>query len=158
MVGTAFDHRDSRALTRGCTRTCRDESCTSRRQRMADFGLPEACSAPRVGPSEVYNSVLSDVLTEALGWGWKSIRRLHFRSRSTKLSAFSEGLQKAFSTRSSAIEVVTNAMTPAFVVPFGHVVCTDDIWYRYVQRYVGWVCCDIRADRVPSGLRRQRYV
>jgi len=36
-------------------------------------------------------------------------------------------LQKAFSTRSSAIEVATNAMTPDVVAPDGRIVCTGDI-------------------------------
>ena len=88
---------------------------------MADTGLPG--HVPRHGWAcqRCTTGVLSDVLTQALGWGWKSIRRLHFRSRSTKLSASPEELQKASSTRSSAIEIVTNAMTPDFVAPDGRI-------------------------------------
>jgi len=58
-----------------------------------DVGL-RGMFRPWLGLSEVYNGVLSDVLTQSLGWGWKSIRRLHFRSRSTKLSASPESCRR----------------------------------------------------------------
>lgn len=52
----------------------------------------------------MYNGVLSDVLTQALGWDGSPPGGFTPRSRCTKLSASPEELQQAFSTRSSAIE------------------------------------------------------
>src|SRR5450759_3585179 len=72
-----------------------------------------------VGLSEMYNGVLSDFLTQALGWGWESTRRLHSHVPKFEVAGVPEELQKAFSARSHAIEVATNALIPDFVATHG---------------------------------------
>jgi len=75
----------------------------------------------------MYNGVLSDFLTQALGWGWKSTRRPHSQVPKCEVASVPEELQKGFSTGSSAIEIATNAMIPDFVALAGCFVCTDDV-------------------------------
>src|ERR1035437_1155213 len=72
-----------------------------------------------VGLSEMYNGVLSDYLTQALGWGWQGCARLHSQVPKYEVAGVPQELQKAFSTRSAAIEVATNAMIPDFIASHG---------------------------------------
>jgi hypothetical protein len=90
---------------------------------------PGACSAPRVGLSEVYNGVLSDVLTQALGWGWKSSGGFTSGPEVRSCQASQEELQKAFldPVVSHRDRNERDALPPDFVAPDGRIVCTNDI-------------------------------
>lgn len=77
VVGTAFDHWDSRAgdpqLHTHVVVMNRAQSQDGVWRTLDSRGLFRAT----VGLSEMHNGVLSDFVTQALGWGWESTRRLH---------------------------------------------------------------------------------
>src|SRR5665647_3370031 len=119
MVGAAFDHWDSRAgdpqLHTHVVVMNRAQSEDGVWRTLDSRGMFRAT----VGLSEMYNGVLSDFLTQALGWGWESTKRLHSHVPKYEVAGVPEELQKEFSTRSSAIEVATNALIPDFVTSHG---------------------------------------
>jgi conjugative relaxase-like TrwC/TraI family protein len=119
MVGAAFDHWDSRTgdpqLHTHVVVMNRAQSEDGVWRTLDSRGMFRAT----VGLSEMYNGVLSDFLTQALGWGWESTRRLHSQVPKYEVAGVPEELQKVFSTRSASIEIATNAMTPDFVAFHG---------------------------------------
>jgi conjugative relaxase-like TrwC/TraI family protein len=127
VVGAAFDHWDSRAgdpqLHTHVVVMNRAQSEDGVWRTLDSRGMFRAT----VGLSEMYNGVLSDFLTQALGWGWESTRRLHSQVPKYEVAGVPEELQKAFSSRSASIEVATNAMIPDFVVSHGRSPNTREI-------------------------------
>src|SRR5664280_947128 len=119
VVGAAFDHWDSRAgdpqLHTHVVVMNRAQSEDGVWRTLDSRGMFRAT----VGLSEMYNGVMSDFLTQALGWGWESTRRLHSQVPKYEVAGVSQELQKAFSTRSASIEIATNAMIPGFVASHG---------------------------------------
>jgi len=119
VVGAAFDHWDSRAgdpqLHTHVVVMNRAQSEDGVWRTLDSRGMFRAT----VGLSEMYNGVLSDFVTQALGWGWESTRRLHSQVPKYEVAGVPDELQKAFSTRSSAIEIATNVMIPDFVASHG---------------------------------------
>jgi conjugative relaxase-like TrwC/TraI family protein len=119
VVGAAFDHWDSRAgdpqLHTHVVVMNRAQSGDGVWRTLDSRGMFRAT----VGLSEMYNGVLSDFLTQALGWGWESSRRLHSHVPKYEVAGVPEELQRAFSTRSASIEVATNEMIPDFVASHG---------------------------------------
>jgi conjugative relaxase-like TrwC/TraI family protein len=119
VVGAAFDHWDSRAgdpqLHTHVVVMNRAQSGDGVWRTLDSRGMFRAT----VGLSEMYNGVLSDFLTQALGWGWESTRRLHSQVPKYEVAGVPQELQKAFSTRSASIEVATNALIPDFVASHG---------------------------------------
>ena len=119
VVGAAFDHWDSRAgdpqLHTHVVVMNRAQSEDGVWRTLDSRGMFRAT----VGLSEMYNGVLSDFLTQALGWGWEQTRRLHSHVPKYEVAGVPEELQKAFSARSHAIEVATNALIPDFVNSHG---------------------------------------
>jgi conjugative relaxase-like TrwC/TraI family protein len=119
VVGAAFDHWDSRAgdpqLHTHVVVMNRAQSEDGVWRTLDSRGMFGAT----VGLSEMYNGVLSDFLTQALGWGWESTKRLHSHVPKYEVAGVPEELQKAFSARSHAIEVATNALIPDFVASHG---------------------------------------
>lgn len=119
IVGAAFDHWDSRA---GDPQMHTHVAVMNRVQshdgvwRTLDS---RALFRSAVGLSEMYNGVLSDLLTEALGWGWDPARRAHSAVPKYEVAGVSEALQREFSRRSSAIETATEKLVPAFVEAHG---------------------------------------
>jgi len=85
--GGAFDHWDSRAgdpqLHTHVVVINRVQSEDGGWRTLDSRGMFRAT----VGLSEMYNGVLPDFLTQALGWGWESTRRLHSQVPGTKLPA-----------------------------------------------------------------------
>jgi conjugative relaxase-like TrwC/TraI family protein len=119
VVGAAFDHWDSRAgdpqLHTHVVVMNRAQSEDGVWRTLDSRGMFRAT----VGLSEMYNGVLSDFLTQALGWGWESTERLHSHVPKYEVAGVPDELQKAFSTRSASIEVATNALIPDFVASHG---------------------------------------
>ena len=119
VVGAAFDHWDSRAgdpqLHTHVVVMNRAQSHDGAWRTLDSRGMFRAT----VGLSEMYNGVLSDFLTQALGWGWESSRRLHSHVPKYEVVGVPQELQKAFSTRSASIEVATNELIPGFVASHG---------------------------------------
>jgi conjugative relaxase-like TrwC/TraI family protein len=119
VVGAAFDHWDSRAgdpqLHTHVVVMNRAQSEDGAWRTLDSRGMFRAT----VGLSEMYNGVLSDFLTQALGWGWESARRLHSQVPKYEVAGVPQELQRAFSTRSASIEVATNALIPDFVASHG---------------------------------------
>ena len=72
-----------------------------------------------VALSEMYNAVLSDYLTCALGWGWEPMARRHSVAPKYEVAGVSAQLQSEFSRRSGAIEEAKNALVDEFVVSRG---------------------------------------
>ena len=68
-----------------------------------------------VALSELYNAVLSDYLTSALGWGWEPMTRSHSAVPKYEVAGVSAALQADFSRRSGAIEDAKNALVDQFV-------------------------------------------
>jgi len=72
-----------------------------------------------VGLSEMYNGVLSDYLTEALGWGWEACARRHSDVRKYEVAGVIERLREEFSQRSADIEVAKDVLVDAFAASHG---------------------------------------
>jgi len=72
-----------------------------------------------VGLSELYNGVLSDILTVQLGWGWEAARRRHSPVPKWEVAGIPERLREEFSQRTSAIEEATEALVALFVTAHG---------------------------------------
>jgi hypothetical protein len=72
-----------------------------------------------VGLSEMYNGVLSDYLTEALGWGWKACGRRHSDVPKFEVAGVSERLREEFSQRSTDIEAAKDVLVDAFSASHG---------------------------------------
>jgi hypothetical protein len=67
-----------------------------------------------VGLSEMHEAVVSDYLTEALGWGWDTSKRLHSEVPKYEVAGLSVRLQREFSTRTVAINTATDELIGGF--------------------------------------------
>ncbi len=119
VVAAAFDHWDSRAgdpqlhthvvvMNRAQTADGKWRTLDSR-----------ALFKEAVGLSELYNGVLSDILTAQLGWGWEPARRRHSSVAKWEVTGVPERLREEFSQRASAIEETTKALVDQFVTGHG---------------------------------------
>jgi len=72
-----------------------------------------------VGLSEMYNGVLSDYLTQALGWGWQGCTRRHSDVPKYEVVGVLERLQEEFSSRSTDIEAAKEVLVAGFVASRG---------------------------------------
>jgi conjugative relaxase-like TrwC/TraI family protein len=119
VVGAAFDHWDSRAgdpqLHTHVVVMNRAQSEDGVWRTLDSRGMFRAT----VGLSEMYNGVLSDFLTQSLGWGWESTKRQHSQTPKYEVAGVPQELQKAFSTRSTAIEVAMTTLIPDFIASHG---------------------------------------
>ena len=119
VVGAACDHWDSRAgdpqLHTHVVVMNRVQGEDGVWRTLDSRGMFRAT----VGLSEMYNGVLSDFLTQELGWGWESTSRLHSHVPKYEVAGVPQDLQQEFSTRSSAIETATNSLLPDFVAAHG---------------------------------------
>jgi conjugative relaxase-like TrwC/TraI family protein len=119
VVGAAFDHWDSRAgdpqLHTHVVVMNRAQSEDGVWRTLDSRGMFRAT----VGLSEMYNGVLSDFLTGAMGWGWESTKRVHSNVPKYEVAGVPMELQKEFSARSTAIEAAANSLIPDFVASHG---------------------------------------
>jgi len=106
VVATAFDHWDSRAgdpqLHTHVVVMNWVQTSDGLWRTLDSRGLFRST----VGLSEMYNGVLSDYLTAALGWGWEACGRRHSDVPKYEVAGVSERLREEFSRRSTDIEAV----------------------------------------------------
>jgi hypothetical protein len=72
-----------------------------------------------VGLSEMYNGVLSDYLTEALGWGWEAFGRRHSDVPKYEVAGVPQRLREEFSQRSTDIEAAKDVLVAVFAESHG---------------------------------------
>ena len=72
-----------------------------------------------VALSELHQGVLSDLLTESLGWGWDGRTRRHSDRLRFEVAGVSDALLAEFSQRSSAIEACKDELVATFAAARG---------------------------------------
>lgn len=115
VIAAAFTHWDSRAgdpqLHDHVIVLNRGQSVSDGKWRTLDSrGLFKAV----VMLSELHQGVLSDLLTEALGWGWDGRPRRHSDRLRFEVARVGEALMAEFSQRATAIEERTKALIAEF--------------------------------------------
>ena len=119
VVAAAFDHWDSRAGDP----QLHTHVVVMNRVQTADGSWrtldSRALFKEAVGLSELYNGVLSDVLTARLGWAWEPVRRRHSPVAKWEVAGVPKRLQGEFSQRTSAIEATTKTLVERFVTSHG---------------------------------------
>jgi conjugative relaxase-like TrwC/TraI family protein len=119
VVAAAFDHWDSRAgdpqLHTHVVVMNRVQTAGGVWRTLDSRGLFRST----VGLSEMYNGVLSDYLTQALGWGWEGCARRHSDVPKYEVAGVSERLREEFSSRSTDIEAAKDVLVDAFSVSHG---------------------------------------
>ncbi len=120
IVATAFDHWDSRAgdpqLHTHVVVLNRVQAVTDGAWRTLDS---KALFRSAVGMSELYNGVLADELTAALGWGWTPQQRRRSTEPKWEVDGVPQPLREHFSQRSSAIETAKDDLVAAFAASHG---------------------------------------
>jgi len=120
VVATAFTHWDSRAGDP----QLHDHVVVSNRARSLSDGKWRTLDSRGmfksvVALSELHQGVLSDLLTEALGWGWEGRTRRHSDQLRFEVEGVAEALMAEFSQRSVAIEERKNALVTEFATARG---------------------------------------
>jgi conjugative relaxase-like TrwC/TraI family protein len=119
VVAAAFDHWDSRAgdpqLHTHVVVMNRVQTTDGVWRTLDSRGLFRST----VGLSEMYNGVLSDYLTEALGWGWEGYARRHSDVPKYEVAGVGERLREEFSSRSTDIEAAKDVLVAAFAASHG---------------------------------------
>ena len=105
VVAAAFTHWDSRAGDP----QLHDHVVVANRARSVSDGTWRTLDSRGlfksvVALSELHQGVLSDLLTEALGWGWDGRARRHSDQLRFEVTGVPEALMAEFSQRSAAIE------------------------------------------------------
>jgi TrwC relaxase len=70
-------------------------------------------------PESRHQGVLSDLLTNSLGWGWDGRARRHSEQPRFEVTGLSEALMAEFSQRSAAIDERKTIMIGEFVAAHG---------------------------------------
>jgi conjugative relaxase-like TrwC/TraI family protein len=120
VVAAGFDHWDSRAgdpQLHTHVVVMNRAQCADGTWRTLDGRV---LFAGTVALSELYNGVLSDYLTQALGWGWEPVTRAQSAVPKYEVAGVSPALQTEFSRRSGAIEAAKDALVEAFVAAHGY--------------------------------------
>src|SRR5665811_1233677 len=119
VVAAAFDHWDSRAgdpqLHTHVVVMNRVQTSDGAWRTLDSRGLFRST----VGFSEMYNGVLSDYLTQALGWGWQGCTRRHSDVPKYEVAGVSERLREEFSSRSIDIEAAKEVLVAGFAASHG---------------------------------------
>jgi conjugative relaxase-like TrwC/TraI family protein len=120
VVAAAFTHWDSRAgdpqLHDHVVVANRAQSVSDGTWRTLDSrGLFKSV----VALSELHQGVLSDLLTEELGWGWDGRARRHSEQLRWEVTGVPETLMAEFSQRSVAIEERKTKLISEFVAAYG---------------------------------------
>jgi conjugative relaxase-like TrwC/TraI family protein len=121
VVAAAFTHFDSRSGDP----QLHDHVVVSNRARSVSDGTwrtldGRALFKNVVALSELHQGVLSDLLTESLGWGWDGRGRRHSERLRYEVTGVPEGLLAEFSNRSAAVEVRKGELVAAYAAAHGH--------------------------------------
>jgi len=121
VVAAAFTHWDSRAgdpqLHDHVVVSNRARSVSDGRWRTLDG---RALFKNVVALSELHQGVLSDLLTQSLGWGWDGRSRRHSDQLRWEVTGVPETLMAEFSQRSAAIEVRKEELVAQYASVHGH--------------------------------------
>jgi conjugative relaxase-like TrwC/TraI family protein len=128
VVAAAFTHWDSRAgdpqLHDHVVVANRAQSVSDGAWRTLDSrGLFKSV----VALSELHQGVLSDLLTETLGWGWDGRARRHSEQLRFEVTGVPEALMAEFSQRSGAIEARKTELVTEFVTTYGRQPTTVEV-------------------------------
>ncbi|MGA2307891.1 MAG: MobF family relaxase, partial [Acidimicrobiales bacterium] len=120
VVAAAFTHWDSRAGDP----QLHDHVVVANRARSASDGTWRTLDSrglfkSLVALSELHQGVLSDLLTESLGWGWDGRTRRHSEQLRFEVTGVSEALMAEFSQRSVAIEERKTELITRFALAYG---------------------------------------
>ena len=120
VVAAAFTHWDSRAGDP----QLHDHVVVANRARSTSDGVWRTLDSRGlfksvVMLSELHQGVLSDLLTEQLGWGWDGRSRRHSDQLRFEVTGVPETLMAEFSRRSAAIEDYKNTLVTEFVAAHG---------------------------------------
>jgi conjugative relaxase-like TrwC/TraI family protein len=120
VVAAAFTHWDSRAgdpqLHDHVVVANRAQSMSDGKWRTLDSrGLFKSV----VALSELHQGVLSDLLTQELGWGWDGRARRHSEQLRWEVTGVPEALMAEFSQRSVAIDERKTELVSEFVAAYG---------------------------------------
>jgi conjugative relaxase-like TrwC/TraI family protein len=120
VVAAAFDHWDSRSgdpqlHTHVVIMNRVRCDCDGVWRALDSRGLFKST----VALSAMYNGVLSDYLTTALGYGWEPQGRKHSTTPKWEIAGVPERLQAEFSQRSVGIEDTTNTLVAEFATAHG---------------------------------------
>ncbi|GAA2161088.1 conjugative relaxase-like TrwC/TraI family protein [Humibacillus xanthopallidus] len=120
VVAAAFEHWDSRA---GDPQLHTHVVVLNRVQAVSDGGWrtldSKALFRSAVGLSELYNGVLSDLVTADLGYGWAPEARRHSGVEKWEVTGVAEALRSEFSQRSTEIEAAKDVLVEQFVASHG---------------------------------------
>jgi conjugative relaxase-like TrwC/TraI family protein len=120
VVAASFTHWDSRAgdpqLHDHVVVLNRARSVSDGKWRTLDS---RGLFKQTVALSELHHGVLSDLLTEALGWGWDGRERRHSIAPRFEVTGVSEILIGEFSQRADMIETRTEALIAEFAAAHG---------------------------------------
>ncbi|RKT79424.1 conjugative relaxase-like TrwC/TraI family protein [Terracoccus luteus] len=120
VVAAAFEHWDSRA---GDPQLHTHVVVLNRVQAVSDGGWrtldSKAMFRAAVGLSELYNGVLSDLVTADLGYGWAPEARRHSGVEKWEVTGVGKALRAEFSQRSTEIEVAKDVLVEQFVASHG---------------------------------------
>jgi conjugative relaxase-like TrwC/TraI family protein len=121
VVAAAFTHWDSRSGDP----QLHDHVVVSNRARSVSDGTwrtldGRALFKNVVALSELHQGVLSDLLTQSLGWGWDGRSRRHSDQLRYEVTGIPEGLMAEFSKRSAAVEVRKDELVAAYASTHGH--------------------------------------
>ena len=97
--------------------------------------------------SELHQGVLSDLLTERLGWGWDGRPRCHSDRLRFEVTGVPEALMVEFSRRATAIEDAKNTLLTEFVAFHGRQPTSTEV-LRLRQR----ATLETRPDKTHHGL------
>ncbi len=121
VVAAAFTHWDSRAgdpqLHDHVVVANRARSVSDGKWRTLDG---RALFKNVVALSELHQGVLSDLLTESLGWGWDGRSRHHSDQLRWEVVGVPETLMAEFSQRSAVIEVRKEELVTQYATVHGH--------------------------------------
>jgi conjugative relaxase-like TrwC/TraI family protein len=121
VVAAAFTHWDSRSGDP----QLHDHVVVSNRARSVSDGTwrtldGRALFKNVVALSELHQGVLSDLLTQSLGWGWDGRGRRHSDQLRYEVTGIPESLMAEFSGRSASIELRKNELVAAYAGTHGH--------------------------------------
>jgi conjugative relaxase-like TrwC/TraI family protein len=121
VVAAAFTHWDSRSGDP----QLHDHVVVSNRARSVSDGQwrtldGRALFKNVVALSELHQGVLSDLLTQSLGWGWDGRSRRHSDQLRYEVTGVPEALMAEFSSRSAAVEVRKDELVAAYASAHGH--------------------------------------